>query len=62
MKNPRKTQLPGHGRPLNYTPLPQDPDFIGYLFPNVLNPTTFNSYGVYVWFFFRCISRLLLYA
>ena len=32
-----KTQLPGFGRPLNYVPDKNDPEFVGRRFPSALS-------------------------
>ena len=39
-----KTQLPGYGHPLNYSPNENDPEFIRPLFPNALMDTEDISY------------------
>ena len=33
----KKPLLPGFGRPLNYTPVSTDPDYVGGLFKNALS-------------------------
>ena len=43
---PKKTLLPGFGRPLNYIPKPSDSDYIGELFKNALSSVDIEEHEV----------------
>lgn len=47
----KRTQLPGFGRPLNYVPQKDDPDYTGPLFPNALSNLNIDG-GCIAYFFF----------
>jgi hypothetical protein len=44
--NPKKTLLPGCGRPLNYIPKKYDPGYVGELFKNALSSVDIEEHEI----------------